>query len=653
MSIKTKVLSALLIPFIMLTFYTVSGLFQDADILMRTKALRQFVEFSVSSSALVHELQKERGLSAGYLSGGDKSFLSSLNTQHTATDAALEKIRKAAEEASFKSEGITNAMNGLGRLAEIRRDTETRKAAPAEVINYYSEINSLFLSAVSHMAADVSDPQLAKDIIAYTNYMSAKEQTGLMRAVLASVFADDRFTDGMYEKYLRLASERKAYLSSFGWSARKEFAVSSDNAENSDYSLKAAEMEKTAAAKSAEGGFGVNAEEWFSLMTRKINAMKETEDFIALTMTDYMNSRITAARSQLSLTGVMAVVGFTAFVSLILVLLKSVIGNIRLLINLTAQLNEGDGDLTRRINVSNRDEIGELAANVNCFIENIQFLVSGTAKSVSVAASGTTQLAAAVEELSVTFSEQSKEVTGIAAAMSEMSATAVSIEGNIKEVEHAAQSATKSIADGRAELESIVGLITAIKNDSDSLAKTIKKLGETSHEIGDIVKVINEIADQTNLLALNAAIEAARAGEAGRGFAVVADEVRKLAEKTQSSTGQIISIVTLFKNETENAVKGAQAASGNVEKCVMQSESTKSAFDRINSAVADVAEKNSIITVSVNEQSEAIQHTGHSTTGISAGIEQSAAAVNEIAETLSDLESTAESLRQSIEKFRY
>ncbi|QAR33945.1 hypothetical protein EP073_11185 [Geovibrio thiophilus] len=653
MSIKTKVLSALLIPFIMLTFYTASGLFQDADVLTKTKSLRHFVEFSVSSSALVHELQKERGLSAGYLAGGEQSFLNRLNTQYESTDDALKKVRSALSGGSFTSGNIRQAMSGLENLSKMRRETADKLTDSAQVINYYTEINKLFLDAVSEAAAGVNDPQLAKDTIAYTNYMSAKEQTGLLRAVLASAFADDRFGDGMYEKYLRLTSERSAYLTSFGWTARTEFRQSSDAAESSDFSRKASEMEKTAAVKGLEGGFGVDAEEWFSLITQKINAMKETEDLIALSMNTYMNSEISSAKRQLTLTGAAALVGLTAFVSLVYILLLSVIGNIRMLISLTAQLNEGDGDLTRRINVTNKDEIGELAANVNCFIENIQFLVSGTAKSVSVVASGTTQLAAAVEELSVTFSDQSEEVSGIAAAMSEMSTTAVSIEENIKDVEKAAESATKSISDGRAELDSIVHLITAVKNDSDSLAKTIKRLGETSHEIGDIVKVINEIADQTNLLALNAAIEAARAGDAGRGFAVVADEVRKLAEKTQSSTGEIISIVTLFKTETENAIKGAEAASGNIEKCVAQSESTKNAFDRINEAVSDVTGKNSIITLSVNEQSEAIQHTGHSTTGISAGIEQSAAAVNEIAETLSELESTAESLRQSIEQFRY
>ncbi|GAB1536796.1 methyl-accepting chemotaxis protein [Geovibrio sp. ADMFC3] len=635
----------------MLTFYTVSNVVRDSGLLRKAVSLQKFVDFSVSVNALVHELQKERGLSAGYMSGGETLFKDNLEIQFESTDKALLQVRDILNNKLSGSSNTVKAMNSLKNLDSIRLSTMDRTANSPDIINYYTEINKLFINSVSEISSDMDDQQLVKDIISYTNFMNAKELTGQMRAVMASVFADGKFTDGMYEKYLRLTSERKTYMDSFVWTARKQYRESAETAENAPYSIEAAKMEQTAAEKLTD--LNEDAGKWFSLMTEKIDSMKNTEDLIAATMTSYMNGQISSAKRQLILTGAAAVVGFIAFASLIYVLLLSVIGNIRMLINLTAQLNEGDGDLTRRIKVTNRDEIGKLADNVNCFIENIQVLVGGAAKSVSVVASGTTQLAASVEELSVTFGEQSKEISGIAAAMNEMSATAVSIEDNIRDVEKAAESAAESIDDGRKELDSIVKLITDVKYDSDSLAQTIKKLGETSHEIGDIVKVINEIADQTNLLALNAAIEAARAGEAGRGFAVVADEVRKLAEKTQSATGEIISIVTLFRTETENAAKGAEKTSANIDRCVSQSENTKNSFSRINKAVMDASDKNTVITVSVNEQSEAIQHTGQSTAGISAGIEQSAAAVDEIAETLNSLEITAESLRQAVEKFKY
>ena len=650
-SIKTKVLSALLIPFIMLTFYTVSNVVRDSGLLRKAVSLQKFVDFSVSVNALVHELQKERGLSAGYMSGGETLFKDNLEIQFESTDKALLQVRDILSNKLSGSSNTVKAMNSLKDLDSVRSSTMSRTANSPDIISYYTGINKLFINSVSEISSDMDDQQLVKDIISYTNFMNAKELTGQMRAVMASVFADGKFTDGMYEKYLRLTSERKTYMDSFVWTARKQYRESAETAENASYSIEAAKMEQTAAEKLTD--LNEDAGKWFSLMTEKIDSMKSTEDLIAATMTSYMNGQINSAKRQLILTGTAAVVGFIAFASLIYVILLSVIGNIRMLINLTAQLNEGDGDLTRRIKVTNKDEIGKLADNVNCFIENIQVLVGGAARSVSVVASGTTQLAASVEELSVTFGEQSKEISGIAAAMNEMSATAVSIEGNIRDVEKAADSAAESIDDGSRELDSIVKLITDVKYDSDSLAQTIKKLGETSHEIGDIVKVINEIADQTNLLALNAAIEAARAGEAGRGFAVVADEVRKLAEKTQSATGEIINIVNLFRTETENAVKGAEKTSANIDRCVSQSENTKNSFMRISKAVMDASDKNTVITVSVNEQSEAIQHTGQSTAGISAGIEQSAAAVDEIAETLNSLEITAESLRQAVEKFKY
>jgi methyl-accepting chemotaxis protein len=654
-SIRTKVLSALLIPFIMLVFYTLSGLSADAGNLSKTKKLRQFVEFATSANALVHELQKERGLSAGYISGGGSSFFDALAPQYAATDSAYNALREIGgrKDALTLSADAENAFKMLNDLRNQRADVREHRISAEESMRYYSAVNRDFLNAVASVSADVDDPVLVKDIIAYTNFMRAKEKSGVIRAVVSAAFADDAFGEGMYEQFIRLVSERDAYLSAFEETAGKSFIKKADSMKSMSYYAETAEMETTALVKGKSGGFGTDAQKWFQLMTQKINGMKETEDFIAASMNSYMDSTIKSAQRSLAVTTAFAAIGLLAFVSLFFVLVRSVIGNIRTLISLTAQLNEGDGDLTRRINVDKKDEIGELADNVNKFIENIQDIVSGASESISVVASGTAELAATVEELSVTFSDQTSQVNSIAAAMNEMSSTALSIEENITDVEDSVESATQNIGTGRAELENITALIKDIKNDSDSLALTIGRLGETSHEIGDIVKVINDIADQTNLLALNAAIEAARAGEAGRGFAVVADEVRKLAEKTQASTGEIINIVTLFKNETENAIKGAKQASGNVDKCVAQSHNTSEAFNKIQKSVLAVADKNSTITVSVSEQSEAIRHTGQSTSGISAGLEQSSAAVDEIAKTLNSLESTTDSLRMSIAKFKY
>lgn len=652
-SIKTKILVTLLLPFLMLTYYTTSGLIRDFKVLVQVKNLEIFKDIAATSSGLVHELQIERGLSASYLTSGDNLFLNRLQQQYKNTDKAISEINQLLNDSSFSSYNISTALGNLKRLKEIRNNVQDRSAVLPVLLAYYTDTNKLFIDGVSLLTADVDDELLVKDIIAHTNYMNAKEKTGLIRAIGATAFANDKFAEGMYARFLQLTSQRATHLDSFKWTARPEFIKSSDDIETSSYSKEIINMENTAVRDGVEGGFNIQTSKWFDLMTEKINAMKTTEDLIASSVSIYMKEKASEAKANLVLTASVAVVGFIAFLLLLYVLFFSVIGNIRTLINLTAELNEGDGDLTRRINVDNKDEIGELASNVNKFIENIQEIVSGTVKSVTIAASGTTQLAASVEELSVTFSEQSREVGGIASAMNEMNTTAISISENIHDVESSVTSATESIRSGSNELENIIGLVSTIKEDSDNLATTIKKLGETSYEIGDIVNVINEIADQTNLLALNAAIEAARAGEAGRGFAVVADEVRKLAEKTQSSTGEIINIVSIFKTETEKAVAGVAKASSNVEKCVSQTENTKLAFSRINTAVTEVAEKNSVITIAVSEQSDAIRYTSESTAGISSGLEQSAIAVDEIARTLSELENNSEMLRVAVEKFKY
>lgn len=316
------------------------------------------------------------------------------------------------------------------------------------------------------------------------------------------------------------------------------------------------------------------------------------------------------------------------------------------------EVSEGEGDLTKSLPVLSHDEMGLLARHFNIFIDKLNDIISVVKESSQNVASGSTELASATEELSVTMQDQAAQVTSVASATEEISVSSNEVLQALQEANAQTANADQLTTEGKAKLMSSVNEVLAIKDKVQKLGNTIGNLSASSEEIGNIINVINDIADQTNLLALNAAIEAARAGEHGRGFAVVADEVRKLAERTQSATKEIESIISSLQSETANANKDMQEATQKVEEGAETIKQTEEIFEQIVSSVEAIHTTNDIITGSIEEQVTAITNINDNAQVISAGIEQSSSAVHEITKTVNDLQQQADNLHLLVDKFK-
>jgi len=331
---------------------------------------------------------------------------------------------------------------------------------------------------------------------------------------------------------------------------------------------------------------------------------------------------------------------------------KLVLSKIVNLTKITKNIATGDGDLTQRIPVTSNDEIGELTEYFNRFIENVHTIVRDVQVSADSVASGTTELAATTEELNMTFGEQSSNVSSVASAMEELNATTAEISESSANALSKAHESGEITETGKEKIEESVQKIRDIMEQTQLLGKTISNLSESSSQIAEILNVIDDIADQTNLLALNAAIEAARAGEAGRGFAVVADEVRKLAERTQKATGEISGIINDFKSETESASLNMSNAEASVNAGVEIMTETKEVFDTIVHSVYEIETANNSINSAITEQMTTISSVTAEIQGLSSSVEQSSSAINEVTATLSDQEQQAEGLKQMVNRFK-
>jgi len=310
------------------------------------------------------------------------------------------------------------------------------------------------------------------------------------------------------------------------------------------------------------------------------------------------------------------------------------------------------GDLSKKLDESGHDEFAELSKNCNVLIDSLRSLIQGIVSRSIQLATAAEETSAITAQSGTAIEEQRAQVEQAASATTEMSSTS-------QEVLTSANDALNEIkqADDEAERVKVISernrnTIGLLANEVEDASQVINRLQQDSASIGGILDVIRSIADQTNLLALNAAIEAARAGEHGRGFAVVADEVRTLASRTQESTQEIQTMITALQTGAEKAVSVMDAGKEQAANCVSQSEEAEKALDVITHAVHEAYDRSSQIATAASEQSTVAHEISSNLESIVTISAQTTEGSKQTAESTNEVAKLAEELQQSVQEFK-
>jgi methyl-accepting chemotaxis protein len=595
-----------LVPAAVLIIFITADIFRAYYALDQANATIANVRLVTVTNKLVHELQKERGMSAGYIGSKGTMFTSGLKNQRAITDKEVNHLTTFMADTNYHehtNKTTQQLFNSLGQLKTIRQQIDSLNITLPNALSYYTGNNLLILDLNGYLASELEEVSSSERFLTLYNIAYAKEQAGIERAVLNNVFASGSFTSALFSRYIELVTKQETYIKSAYTVATLDYKKELDLFVQSKESL--AVQRYRDSAENTENEFNVEANDWFSAATARIDKLKSTEQTLLDETVLYAQNNVSSKLRIIILESIVLI--------LMLAIAYAVFSTIKLRSSQSFEINrfmknvDSEKDLTDTVEIITEDELGVIGKLMNITFANIRADFVNFQKNAYQMGEATEQTASATQQSEANLTQLQLEISSIASATEEMSVSIKSVTENMLVASDGAERAAKQTINGEEAVKISMQGISQTAIEVAKVGETITELNSRVNDILGMVDVIKSVADQTNLLALNAAIEAARAGEQGRGFAVVADEVRTLAKRTQESTQVISDVVDVLKTSSQKAFSSIESGNHQAREAVTNAQQISVILAKIVESIKSVDDVTGVIATSTREQSTVIR----------------------------------------------
>lgn len=614
LSMRGKLITLMVPALLVILYFASETVLVNIGELRDMRELHTMIQLADIGDPVTESLQKERGRSAVYLAsklGSDSARQASADLvgQRQATDDRLTEYHTRLESLTADSvlpEAVRHSIQTLDAelrdLGGLRRAIDDRDVSARDSAARYTSLITQLIDRTALILRRANAPELVRDVTAYYALAESAERAGRERAAGASLIRSGDFSLPALQRIAALAGEQQAYTSQAlamlpaESDSRATLEGLANTAASRDVNLK-----RDTLFSSSAGMYALDASEWFDATTLRIGTLNQGRSDLLAGILSLAEQRLSDARDGLIVAASLAGSAVLGVILLMVVITRAINQQVGNLLN-GVRFAMDNKDLRQEIDISSRDEVGVIGQAINELFRRFGNALLHIDRS-------SVQLATATEETSSTAGQnasqvknQQQQIEQVAAATEEMSATSEEISRNTQQVADAARSAMEKSRTGEEVLHGNVRRIRSLADSVQKVNTVIEELEQRSATISDVVDVIRQVADQTNLLALNAAIEAARAGEHGRGFAVVADEVRTLAQQTHESTTRIEEIIGGFQAITDNASRSIMESHKLAHETSEQASEMEQTFADILTDVNSISDMASQIATASEEQ---------------------------------------------------
>jgi methyl-accepting chemotaxis protein len=651
-SIRQRLLLLIVVPLVSLVV-TGGTLIRDSFKNYRSAEQTQAVlHLAVAVGNLVHALQIERGATAGFLQSKGAKFADALPGIRGATDEKLSGFNNELRRLDIESmPALANSLKGaqdlVATLPQLRDRAGKHSIAVPEHVAAYTKTIGALIDTIGATSQFNSDAKIGQQLLSYLSFIQAKEQAGQERALTTAAFAANLIDPPRYRQILERHFRQEAYLDSFRSTADPAEKDALGSLLTSQSAKDVQSMRSSLYEKAASGGFDIDPQTWFKTITEKIDAMLGVELLVAKNI-DHRAAQIVAGqRNQFY--------GYIALTLLAIVVMLAVATWVSVSVSrpLKAEVKVAEyaireRDFSQSVPEAGPAEVVRAGKAFNELMREFRSIIAEVKQSSERITGAAHNLSTSSQQVQESSSSQSDAASAVAAAVQEASVSVSETAANAKIATDVVNTAKQDTTAATAVMTEAVSTMKRIADLIRLSSINVNNLDVCSEKIGGIIQVIREIADQTNLLALNAAIEAARAGEQGRGFAVVADEVRKLAERTAKATSEIGGLISVIQSGIGLAVTSMQEADGQASQSLQLAGKTEEALIRIGQGSEQVAENVFSISGALAELDSAIREVAVNVEKIAQMTEVNNGAAVANYSTARDLDRLSSELRESV-----